>query len=68
MLFLNMITTVPAIADGDSMIECPNSHAHVWHREQCENTVAPGSFPGGGGGPRQGGLLGLVHSLTGGLL
>jgi len=50
------------------MYECVN-HTHVWDKAQCPEfkSAGPASFPGGGGGGR-GGLLGLVHDLTGGLL
>lgn len=55
---------------------CPD-HTIVSSSDQCPNlgnkfepidtTPPPGQFPGGGGGG-SGGLLGLVHKLTGGLL
>lgn len=60
---------VAAKAGADTpMIECPN-HSHVWNRQDCPPDSGPFGFPGTGhGGAGQGGLLGLVHNLTGGLL
>lgn len=54
---------------------CPD-HSVVTEADDCAtsgnkvdvNTGGPASFPGGGGGGNSGGLLGIVHRLTGGLL
>lgn len=57
----------PAVADtGQQMYTCPNQ-SHVFDPKDCPPVSAPGAFPGGGG-PGQGGLLGLIHKITGGLL
>jgi hypothetical protein len=66
------ITCAPtAAADDPTSILCKNPTYQFTHREACEpphsGNGPPGAIPGSGGGG-SGGLLGLIHSLTGGLL
>lgn len=58
-----------AHADNPQPIECPQTHAHVWDRDQCPRIGSNGPFslPGTGGGGGSGGLLGLVGKVLGGL-
>lgn len=69
--FANLVAITPALADPPSVIECEN-HSHVYDKKDCPENASSNNwtkFPGsGGGGQGNGGLLGLVHSLTGGLL
>lgn len=63
-----IIFAANARADGPKLIECPD-HTHVWDINQCPSNSGPFGFPGTGhGGSSSGGLLGLIHGLTGGLL
>ena len=79
-LAMVLLTPVP-LATAQPGFVCPDGSV-VASADQCAasgNMVAPagggpGGFPGGGGPPiggggnHQGGLLGLLHSVTGGLL
>lgn len=55
-----------ALPLDNNMIECPYSHTHVWHIEQCPQRNT-GPFPtfGGGGGGGAGGLLGVIGRALG---
>lgn len=66
------ITCAPiASADDPTSILCKNPSYAFNHRSLCVppggGNGPPGTIPGSGGGG-SGGLLGLIHSLTGGLL
>jgi hypothetical protein len=60
-----LIGAAVAHADpGTPMMECPNTHAHVWHKDQCDDISNPFGVPGTGhGGNSSGGLLGLLGHL-----
>lgn len=56
-----------AAAHADpTLIECPNSHAHVWRLDQCPQNTGPFGGPMGGGGHC--GLICGIGKLLGGLL
>jgi hypothetical protein len=58
-----------AVAHADPIIapiECPNTHTHVWHREQCDDLSNPFGIPGSGHGGSCGIVCG-IGKLLGGL-
>lgn len=57
-----------AVAHADpGLYECPDTHAHVWHSDQCNDIHGPFGIPGTGGGGDRCGLICGVGKLLGGL-
>jgi len=70
-LIIAVVTIIPSAAradPGSQPYQCPGSNAHVWNLDQCARLGGgPATFPGAGGGGH-GGLLDILHDLSGGLL
>lgn len=63
------MSVAPAASARPTSALCEEGSYSKAHPLICDTgNAAPGSIPSSGGGGGNGGLLGLIHSLTGGLV